>query len=57
MFSTLWFIECDGMKYGFGCIYNCGTCLDYKQCHHINGSCLQGCDAGFEGNLCKTGTT
>lgn len=57
MFSTLWFIECDGMKYGFGCIYNCGTCLDHKQCHHINGSCLQGCDAGFEGNLCKTGTT
>ncbi|XP_056003602.1 multiple epidermal growth factor-like domains protein 10 [Ostrea edulis] len=50
----LFYIECDGEKYGLGCIHDCGSCLDNKQCHHINGSCLQGCDAGFQGELCKT---
>jgi hypothetical protein len=49
------FLECDGKKYGAGCQDNCGDCLDYKQCHHINGSCLDGCDIGYVGDFCKTG--
>ncbi|XP_061194951.1 protein draper-like [Saccostrea echinata] len=31
---------------------SCGSCLRYKQCHHINGSCPEDCDAGFEGTFC-----
>jgi hypothetical protein len=47
--------ECNGGKYGNNCSSQCGACLDYTQCHHVNGSCLQGCDAGYKGELCKTG--
>ncbi|XP_061194960.1 multiple epidermal growth factor-like domains protein 11 [Saccostrea echinata] len=47
--------ECDNGSYRYNCLENCGACLGYKQCHHINGSCLEGCDAGYEGELCTTG--
>lgn len=57
MFDDLKFIECDGRKYGAGCKDDCGAFLDYKQCNHINGVCLLGCDAGFQEYLCETGRT
>ena len=41
--------------YGISCSLPCGTCLDYEQCHHINGTCLKGCDKGYYGQLCKQG--
>lgn len=55
VFLVLSFVECDGRTYGLGCKYDCGACLGYAQCHYLNGSCLQGCDSGFQGELCKTG--
>ncbi|XP_062592547.1 multiple epidermal growth factor-like domains protein 10 [Saccostrea cucullata] len=48
-------LQCDGGRYGQDCEDRCGACLGYKQCHHINGSCLGGCDTGYEGDLCKSG--
>ena len=33
----------------------CGNCLNGKQCHHINGSCLNGCDKGTYGDKCDKG--
>ncbi|XP_062592311.1 multiple epidermal growth factor-like domains protein 10 isoform X2 [Saccostrea cucullata] len=45
--------ECNGNKYGQDCGQGCGACLGYKQCHHMNGSCLEGCDAGFKDTLCN----
>lgn len=55
LFLALWSIECDGRKYEDGCHKDCGVCLDYTQCHHINGTCFDGCDSGYKGVLCKTG--
>lgn len=31
--------------YGPGCSLTCGACINNTHCHHINGSCLQGCGA------------
>lgn len=39
--------------YGVDCIEKCGQCRDIDQCHHINGACLTGCEAGYHGDLCK----
>lgn len=51
MFVT---VACEGETYGAGCKETCGHCHDVNQCSKINGTCLTGCDAGFEGDLCKT---
>lgn len=45
---------CAGGSYGVECNKTCGHCRDINQCYHINGTCLTGCDAGYQGNLCKT---
>uniref|UniRef100_A0A8W8M3E8 protein-tyrosine-phosphatase n=1 Tax=Magallana gigas TaxID=29159 RepID=A0A8W8M3E8_MAGGI len=44
--------ECDGGKYGPGCSLTCGACINNTQCHHINGSCPQGCGPGYKGQQC-----
>ncbi|XP_061170989.1 receptor-type tyrosine-protein phosphatase T-like [Saccostrea echinata] len=38
--------------YGNNCNQSCGHCLNNAQCYHINGTCLDGCFAGYEGQLC-----
>lgn len=47
---------CDNGLYGVDCSKTCGRCLNESHCFHINGSCLTGCDAGYEGDACKTRT-
>lgn len=47
-------LACEIGSYGNNCIKTCGECGDINQCHHINGTCLTGCAAGYQGNLCKT---
>lgn len=39
--------------YGVDCIEKCRQCRDIDKCHHINGACLTGCEAGYHGDLCK----
>lgn len=46
--------ECDRGTYGNVCNEPCGHCRDINQCSNFNGTCLNGCDAGFKGDLCKT---
>ncbi|XP_061165549.1 multiple epidermal growth factor-like domains protein 11 [Saccostrea echinata] len=46
--------QCNMRKYGEDCSQDCGVCLDYKQCDHINGTCDEGCDSGYYDLLCKT---
>lgn len=41
--------------YGENCSRPCGHCLESKQCHHINGTCTNGCDSGYQGSLCTEG--
>lgn len=47
--------ECERWLYGIECSETCGHCRDVSQCSNVNGTCLTGCDAGFKGDLCKTG--
>ena len=49
-------IACSNGTYGKECNHTCGYCLDQDECHHINGTCVKGCDPGYLGDLCKTGT-
>ncbi|XP_065924897.1 receptor-type tyrosine-protein phosphatase alpha isoform X4 [Magallana gigas] len=44
--------QCDGHKFGQNCSKECGHCLEKEACHHVNGSCLNGCDLGYHGANC-----
>ena len=33
----------------------CGNCLNGDQCHHVDGTCMMGCDSGWSGDTCMTG--
>ena len=49
------FKECNDTHYGQDCNHTCGHCWDHTQCHHVNGSCLGGCEEGFIGDKCMKG--
>lgn len=44
--------ECEGITFGPGCINMCGKCARNEHCHHVNGSCMNGCDPGYYGPQC-----
>jgi hypothetical protein len=46
-------LACDNGTYGLNCDFHCGACLNSEQCDHVNEICLNGCDPGFQGRLCK----
>lgn len=46
---------CDKNMFGKGCAKRCGHCRNDTHCHHVNGSCLNGCEAGYKGNHCIDG--
>eukprot|EP00105_Crassostrea_gigas_P041534 XP_019925682.1 PREDICTED: receptor-type tyrosine-protein phosphatase epsilon isoform X2 [Crassostrea gigas] len=51
--DTVWCNKtCDAAWYGAGCKFQCGHCFGEDNCHHVNGSCLFGCQKGFTGDLC-----
>ena len=47
--------ECTAGKYGLHCEMDCGKCSNTSKCFHVNGTCLSGCSAGFQGHTCKGG--
>ena len=47
------FLECADNTYGRRCQQTCGNCSNGEQCHHVNGTCPSGCDAGAYGVKCK----
>lgn len=55
--STLCFsvTECDNRKYGDGCQKSCGQCVNKTQCDHVIGTCPQGCEVGYKGQICDQG--
>ena len=55
MFTYYFITVCDGKKYGVNCTEDCGSCLNLEQCHHVNGSCLNGCNAGYRSQDCTEG--
>lgn len=46
-------LACGKGSYGVDCHETCGHCRDVNKCSSINGTCLTGCDAGYEGDMCK----
>lgn len=46
-------LDCDTGWYGEDCKETCRQCRDPDQCSHINGTCLTGCRAGFQGDFCN----
>lgn len=51
-FCCLWPACVEGF-FGANCRETCGHCRDVDQCSVINGTCLSGCVAGLNGDLCK----
>lgn len=47
-------LGCDNGTYGNDCNNTCGHCINDESCFHTKGSCLNGCDPGFTGNICQT---
>lgn len=47
---------CSSGTYGNNCSSRCGKCRDMEQCHHINGTCMTGCDSGYQGFKCTAGS-
>nr|XP_022308883.1 multiple epidermal growth factor-like domains protein 10 [Crassostrea virginica] len=45
-------LECPNGYYGDECKQACGHCKDLSQCHHVNGTCLNGCKAGYKEQNC-----
>lgn len=54
--TYIYFLDCNIGSYGIDCEDSCGLCRDVNQCSHINGTCLTGCDAGYQGTMCKRST-
>lgn len=54
MFICFILKACEHGSYGVDCKGICGQCRDINQCFHINGTCLTGCDVGYQGKYCKT---
>lgn len=54
IFRSHTFLACENNTYGINCSETCGHCRDNDECFHSNNACLYGCDAGYQGYLCKT---
>lgn len=42
---------CDEGNFGRGCALTCGLCRE-GSCNPVNGTCMGGCAAGYDGALC-----
>lgn len=57
-YKILFFLECRAGYFGENCNSSCGRCLndeDNSTCHHVNGSCSQGCESGYQEPTCEKG--
>lgn len=41
--------------YGVNCVEKCGNCKNNESCDIVNGTCPNGCAAGYNGTVCKDG--
>ena len=48
--------ECHSGTYGQNCTLSCGKCVAKEPCHYVTGACMNGCERGYQGKQCKTGT-
>lgn len=48
-------IDCQMGMYGVNCVERCGNCKNNETCDIVNGTCPNGCAAGYNGTVCKDG--
>ena len=46
---------CENGYYGIECNSTCGQCSFQNDCFHENGTCFNGCELGYSGDLCQNG--
>lgn len=49
------FLACPDGTYGTDCSMHCGKCRDVGQCNHVDGTCMNGCEIGYNGSKCTEG--
>lgn len=47
-------VACPPSKHGENSSELCGNCFQNLPCNHIDGTCMNGCQEGFRGQLCRT---
>lgn len=50
-------LECSYGYYGERCSNKCGQCLNSTACHHVTGTCVNGCEPGYKAPNCTEGIT
>lgn len=48
-------LECRYGYYGERCSNECGHCLNNTACHHVTGTCVNGCEPGYKAPNCTKG--
>lgn len=48
-------IVCKIGLYGVNCNGICGYCCNLYECFYIDGLCMNGCEVGYSGLMCKLG--
>ena len=56
VFMLISLTECHSGTYGQNCTQSCGKCVAKQPCHYVTGACMNGCERGYQGKQCKTGT-
>lgn len=46
-------VDCTDGLFGDMCQNKCGQCSNLSQCHHIDGTCLGGCQPGYISEFCN----
>lgn len=49
------FKACSAGYFGENCNSSCGHCLNEAACHHINGTCDEECNPGYQAPYCTDG--
>lgn len=55
MLIFFFFKACSAGYFGENCNSSCGHCLNEAACHHINGTCDEECNPGYQEPYCKDG--
>ena len=55
LLNVNYFLACENGYYGIECNSTCGHCSIQNDCFHENGTCFNGCELGYSGDLCQNG--
>lgn len=53
--DCVFFKECSAGYFGENCNSSCGHCLNETACNHINGTCDEECEPGYQAPYCIDG--